>query len=66
MNILSRIVVAPVTPGSNAKAIIAAGKALVPYLERGERIDAAILRDVMEQALRCFGFLRRLELERRL
>ena len=50
MNILSRIVVAPVTPGSNAKAIIAAGKALVPFLERGERIDAAILREVMEQA----------------
>jgi predicted RNA methylase len=50
MNISSRIVAAPVTPGSNATAIVSAGKALLPFLERGERIDAAILREVMEQA----------------
>ena len=38
---------APLTPFS---AILAAATALLPHLERGERIDAAILRHAMESA----------------
>ena len=50
MNILSPVIAAPVTPGSDAAAIFSVGQALLPHLERGERIDAAILREAMERA----------------
>jgi predicted RNA methylase len=50
MNILSPVIVAPVTPSSDAAAIFAVGQDLLPNLERGERIDAAILREAMERA----------------
>jgi predicted RNA methylase len=41
----------PVVPHSNAPgAILAAAQQLVPHLERGQRIDAAILRAAMEAA----------------
>ena len=51
MNILSPVIAAPVTPGSNASAISSVGQALLPNLERGERIDASVLREAMERAL---------------
>ena len=50
MNILSPVIAAPVASGSIAAAIFSAGQALLSYLERGERIDAAILREAMERA----------------
>ncbi|WP_296710289.1 strawberry notch family protein [Rhodoblastus sp.] len=50
MNILSPVIAAPVASGSNAAAIFSAGQALLPNLERGERIEAAILREAMELA----------------
>jgi len=50
MNILSPVIAAPVTPGSNASAISSVGQALLPNLERGERIDASVLREAMERA----------------
>lgn len=40
----------PVTPLAAAPAIMAAANHLLPYLERGQRIDAAILRGAMETA----------------
>ncbi|MGO9431690.1 strawberry notch-like NTP hydrolase domain-containing protein, partial [Rhodoblastus sp.] len=50
MNILSPVIAAPVASGSNAAAIFSAGQALLFYLERGERIEAAVLRQAMESA----------------
>ena len=40
----------PVTPLAVAPAILAAASLLLPHLERGEQIDAAILRRAMETA----------------
>ncbi|MFN3321630.1 MAG: methylase, partial [Allorhizobium sp.] len=40
----------PVTPMAAAPAILAAANLLLPHLERGQRVDAAILRGVMETA----------------
>ncbi|WP_440983352.1 strawberry notch-like NTP hydrolase domain-containing protein [Shinella sumterensis] len=40
----------PVTPLAAAPAIMAAANHLLPYLERGQRIDAATLRGAMETA----------------
>jgi predicted RNA methylase len=50
MNIATRVFATPIAPVSNAVAILSAGKTLLPFLDRGERIDAAILRAAMEQA----------------
>jgi predicted RNA methylase len=50
MNILSSVIAAPLMPSSDAAAIFSVGRDLLPILERGERIDAAILRDAMERA----------------
>ncbi len=41
---------APVAPVAHAPAILAAANHLLGHLERGERIDAAILRSAMETA----------------
>jgi predicted RNA methylase len=49
MNIMSPVT-APVAPIAHAPAIIAAASHLLPFIERGERIDAAILRAAMEEA----------------
>jgi predicted RNA methylase len=40
----------PVTPVGAAPAILAAANLLLPHLERGQRVDAAILRGAMETA----------------
>ena len=40
----------PVTPLAAAPAILAAASLLLPYLERGQRIDVATLRGAMETA----------------
>jgi hypothetical protein len=37
-------------PADSAAAILSAAQLLVPYLERGDKIDAGVLRDVMESA----------------
>ncbi len=52
MNILSSVPAAPGAPLSLApsSAILAAADLLLPHLERGEKIDAAILRRAMEMA----------------
>ncbi|MCI4679055.1 strawberry notch family protein [Rhodoblastus acidophilus] len=50
MNILSPVIATPVMPVSNAAAIFSVGQALLSNLERGQRIDAAILREAMELA----------------
>ncbi len=52
MNILSSLVAAPAAPIPLApsSAILAAAELLLPYLERGEQIDAALLRHAMEAA----------------
>ncbi|WP_199258227.1 strawberry notch family protein [Paracoccus binzhouensis] len=42
----------PVAPLAPAPAILAAATLLLPHLERGERIDAAVLRAAMETACR--------------
>jgi len=49
MNISSPVT-DPVTPLGAAPAILAAANLLLPHLERGQRVDAAILRDAMETA----------------
>ncbi|MFT0875880.1 strawberry notch family protein [Rhodopseudomonas sp. G2_2311] len=49
MNIMSPVT-APVAPAAPAPAILAAAHHLLGHLERGERIDAPILRAVMEAA----------------
>jgi predicted RNA methylase len=50
MNILSSVAAAPAAPIPLApsSAILAAADLLLPHLERGERIDAALLRRAME------------------
>ena len=40
----------PAAPISPATAILAAARLLLPHLERGARVDAAILRAAMETA----------------
>ena len=52
MNILSSLAAAPAASLSLApsSAILAAAELLLPHLERGERIDAALLRRAMETA----------------
>ena len=49
MNISSPVT-DPVTPLGAAPAILAAANLLLPHLERGQRVDAAILRSAMETA----------------
>ncbi|WP_226562239.1 strawberry notch-like NTP hydrolase domain-containing protein [Salipiger thiooxidans] len=49
MNISSPVT-DPVTPLAAAPAILAAANLILPHLERGQRVDAAILRDAMEPA----------------
>ena len=49
MNISSPVT-DPVTPLTAAPAILAAANLLLPHLERGQRVEAAILRDAMEAA----------------
>jgi predicted RNA methylase len=49
MNISSPVT-DPVTPLAAAPAILAAANLLLPHLERGQRVDAAILRNAMETA----------------
>ncbi|WP_028030618.1 strawberry notch family protein [Gemmobacter nectariphilus] len=49
MNISSPVT-DPVTPFGAAPAILAAAHLLLPHLERGQRVDAAILRCAMETA----------------
>ena len=49
MNISSPVT-DPVTPLGAAPAILAAANLLLPHLERGQRVDTAILRDAMETA----------------
>ena len=49
MNISSPVT-DPITPLTAAPAILAAANLLLPHLERGQRVDAAILRDAMESA----------------
>lgn len=48
----AQLPVAPVTPAvtSDAAAILAAADALLPHLERGQRVDASLLRGAMETA----------------
>jgi len=55
MNILSSVAAAPAASPSLApsSAILGAANLLLPHLERGERIDAAILRHAMETACRA-------------
>ena len=52
MNILSPVAAAPATslPLAPSSGILAAAERLLPHLERGEQIDAAILRGAMETA----------------
>ncbi len=52
MNILSPVAAAPAAslPLAPASGILAAAELLLPHLERGEQIDAAILRRAMETA----------------
>ena len=52
MNILSSVAAAPAAslPLAPSSAILAAARLLLPHLERGEQIDAAILRHAMETA----------------
>ncbi|MBN9885673.1 strawberry notch-like NTP hydrolase domain-containing protein [Salipiger abyssi] len=49
MNISSPVT-DPVTPLAPAPAILAAANLILPHLERGQRVDAAILRSAMEIA----------------
>lgn len=49
MNIASNVT-PPVTPLVVAPAILTAANLLLPHLERGQRVDAAILRNAMETA----------------
>ncbi|WP_137387910.1 strawberry notch family protein [Rhodoligotrophos defluvii] len=49
MNISSPVT-DPVTPLAAAPTILAAANLLLPHLERGQRVDAAILRNAMETA----------------
>ncbi|MFC4732624.1 hypothetical protein, partial [Salipiger abyssi] len=49
MNISSPVT-DPIAPLTAAPAILAAANLLLPHLERGQRVDAAILRDAMESA----------------
>ena len=49
MNISSPVT-DPVTPLAAAPAILAAANLLLPHLERGQCVDATILRDAMEKA----------------
>ncbi|MAN46109.1 MAG: methylase [Hyphomonas sp.] len=49
MNISSPVT-DPVTPLAPAPVILAAANLLLPHLERGQRVDAAILRNAMETA----------------
>jgi hypothetical protein len=49
MNISSPVT-DPVTPLAAAPAILAAAHLILPHLERGQRVDAAILRGAMETA----------------
>ncbi|TDX20976.1 strawberry notch-like NTP hydrolase domain-containing protein [Rhodovulum visakhapatnamense] len=49
MNISSPVT-DPVTPLAAAPAILAAANLILPHLERGQRVDAAILRGAMETA----------------
>jgi hypothetical protein len=51
MNDLSPIAAgqaAPISPACSVSAIIAAAERLLPNLERGQRVDATILRVAME------------------
>ncbi|WP_413991198.1 strawberry notch-like NTP hydrolase domain-containing protein [Labrys okinawensis] len=41
---------APISPACSASAIITAAERLLPHLERGQRVDATILRTAMEAA----------------
>ena len=52
MNILSPVAAAPATslPLAPSSRILAAAELLLPHIERGEQIDAAILRRAMETA----------------
>jgi hypothetical protein len=53
MNDLSPIAAgqaAPISPACSVSAIIAAAERLLPNLERGQRVDATILRTAMETA----------------
>ena len=54
MNISSPVT-DPVTPLGAAPAILAAANLLLPHLERGQRVDAAILRNAMETAFGASG-----------
>lgn len=49
MNISSPVT-NPVTSLAVAPAILAAANLLLPHLERGQRVDAAVLRSAMEAA----------------
>jgi hypothetical protein len=46
-----------------AAGIVAAARLVLPHLERGERIDAALLRQAMEDRLRRVGRAGRVGLE---
>lgn len=47
---ISSVVAAPVTPLAAAPAILAAANLLLPHLERGQCVDATVLRAAMEKA----------------
>jgi len=68
MNELSTLAVRP-APSSKlntvttATLIIAAATTLLPYIERGQLVDAAILRTAMQTAFGGLRFHRRLDME---